>query len=198
MASGSEKRVLPRQFIQPQENCTLLEYVLDAIWTVSDEIYVVFEAEPTLKLIESIAPFGVKIVVSKDASSRVAGMTAGFKASKSEHCFVAPDNVPFLKPNVIFALYEAARGYDAAIPKRADGNIDPVIGVYRRKSFLRVVSQSQSAAELGAILDNLYAIRFVHIEEELKPLDPELQSFFTVNTSEDLRRARRLASTKFK
>jgi len=165
---------------------------LDSVWTVADEIYVVFNRDPNLKLVESIAPFGVKIVVDKTSSSLVSNLVKGFKASKSEHCFAVPETVPFIKPNVAFALFEAARGYDAAVPRWSSGKIEPLLAVYRKKSFLRVV-QEEAVTEPDSILDNLYAVRFVGIEDELKPLDPDLNSFFTVTSKEDVNRAKSIA-----
>ena len=168
--------------------------MLDSVWTVADEIYVIFNHDPNLKLVESIAPFGVKIVVDKASSSLVSNMVKGFKASRSEHCFAVPENVPFIKPNVAFALFEAARGYDAAIPRWSNGKVEPLLAVYRKKSFLRVAQEDFVTAP-DSILDNLYAVRFVSIEDELKPLDPDLSSFFTVRSKLDVDRAKSIALT---
>mgnify|MGYP001138442323 CR=1 FL=1 len=198
VAKGREDNLLPRQFFGPGGECTLLEYVLDSIWTVADEIYVVFNHEPSLKLIEAIAPFGVKVVIKEDSRSIVSMMATGFRASKSEHCLAVRENVPFLKPNVIFALFEAARGHDAAVPKWSDGRVEPLLAVYRRKALLSVASKTMGSDDAKTILDNLYAVRFVHVENELKPLDPELHSFFHVNTDEDLNKAKMLATTRLK
>lgn len=198
LAQGDAEYTIPRQFSTRAAECSLLEYVLDAVWTVADELYVVFDHDPDLRLVEAIAPFGVKIVVSQGRSDHVANMAAGFRASKAELCLVTPDNVPFLKPNVVFALFDAARGFDAAIPRWKDGRIEPLLGVYRRKAFLRAAAQNPKAGHAASVLDNLYAVRFVRVEDELQQLDPELHSFFRVQTRNDLARARRLATLRAK
>ena len=172
----------------------MLEYVLDAVWTVADEIYVVFSREPSLKLVESIASFGVKIVIDKDSSGTVSNMITGFKASRSDHSLVVSENTPFIKPSVIFALFEAAHGYDAAIPKWKQGKIEPLPAVYSRKPLLKLTSRKKAFNSPEKLIDDLYAVRFVEIEKDLKELDPELNSFFNVRTSKDLRQARALAA----
>ncbi len=193
IADGDERRLMPKKFSNEGGESCLLEYVLDSVWTVADEIYVVFQNEPDLGLVESIAPFGVKILIQKKGLL-TARLEAGFKATRSEHCLVVQDNHPFVKPNVIFALFEAARGHDAAIPRWSDGRVEPLLAVYRRQTFLRINAQIKDSDDPGRIVDLLYAVRFVEIEEELSPLDPGLNTFFAVNNEQDLQQAKLLAT----
>jgi len=194
LITGYEDATIPMQFSENESESSVIEYVLNAVWTVVDHIYVAFDYEPNLKLVESIAPFGVKIIVSKDREDMVSIMATGLQAVKSELCLVISGNMPFVKPNVIFALFEAARGYDVAIPRWPDGRIDPLLAVYRCKSFLRVVEQNLDAKDPADVIDNLYAVRYVDIDKELRQLDPDLNSFFKVKTSEDVEEARRIAT----
>lgn len=195
LVRGMEDVTIPTQFSETESESSLVEYVLNSVWTVVDQIFVVFNHEPDLKLVEDIAPFGVKIIVSRDSDNIVSAMSMGIEASKSELCFVTLGNTPFIKPNVIFALFEGARGYDAAIPKWPDGEIDPLLTVYRRASLLRVLEANRGLATPMDIVDRLYAIRFVDVEKELKHLDPDLNSFFKIKTDEDIQKARRIAAS---
>ena len=185
-------------YLDPARQSTLLEYVLDSVWTVADQIYVVFRKEPDLKLIEAISPFGVKVIIHRENRSVVSAVASGLRATKTEHCFIVSGNVPFIKPNVVHALFEAARNYDAAIPRWSNGKIEPLTSVYSRKAFLKVATRTISDNNMSALVDNLYAVRYVGIEEELKPLDPDLYSFLTVEKPKDLQKARAIASVKMK
>lgn len=197
-AWGKEEHRLPKRFYQPEEESTVLEYLLDAVWTVADAIYVIFRKEPSFKLIEAISTFGVKIIIESQSSNLLSSLLLGFKASRSEYCLVLRENMPFLKPSVLHMLFEAARGYDAALPKWSNGKVEPLLAVYRRKSFVAVASKLQSQDELLSVIDNLYATRYVNVEEEIMPLDPDLESFFTIEGEEDLAKAREKVTLKYK
>lgn len=197
-AWGREEDKLPKRFFQPEEESTVLEYLLDAVWTVADSIYVIFKREPSLKLIEAISTFGVKIIIENQTPSLLSSLLMGFKASRSEYCLVLRENTPFLKPSVLHLLFEAAKGYDAALPRWSNGKLEPLLAVYRRKSFITVASKLQKQDDPFSVVDNLYSIRYVDVESEIKPLDPDLESFFTIESSEDLSKAKGKVTLKYK
>jgi len=180
----------------------MIEYVLDSVWTVVDEILVIFRKQPSLELVETIAPFGVKVAIDNrnrtDASHSegiLSRVVVGMQACNSENCLVATVSRPFLKPNVVFKLFEAVAGHDATIPKWADGRTEPLLSVYRKKPFLKAASRTQGS-EIATVIDDLYAVAYVQIEEVLKPLDPDLLTFFRVKTDADFLTARRIASAQ--
>ncbi len=168
---GAHELGLSAAYLDKAKESTLIEYVLDSVWTVADQIYVIFSKEPDLKVVETIAPFGVKIIVQGRRSSSLSGLASGLNALKSESVFIIPSTVPFIKPNFIFALFDGARNHDAAIPRWSDGRIEPLLSVYARKRARA---------------------------HELKSLDPDLYSFLYVNSKKDLPKARRIASLAMK
>ncbi len=195
VADGKEADLLPGRFDSRDSNSTLLQYVLDSVWTVVDEILVVFAKEPKLSLVETIAPFGVKIAIDRNGSSVLSRIVAGFKACNSENCFVLPTSSPFVKPNVVFQLFEELRSYDAAIPKWKEGGVEPLLAVYKKKPFLKAVT-NVTGDDMEALIENLYAVTFVSVEDKLQPLDPELLSFFKVSNGKDLERAKSIATSE--
>ncbi len=194
IADGMEGFVLPGRFGKGEKS-TLLQYVLDSVWTVADEILVIFDRDPSLSLIETVAPFGVKVAIDRNGNSVLSRIVAGFRASRSENCLVVPSSAPFIKPNVVFHLFESVRGFDAAVPRWKSGKLEPLLAVYGRNAFLRAATQAKSRV-LRSLLDNLYAVSYVDIEGLLEPLDPDLNSFFRVKNKNDLRKARRIALSK--
>lgn len=190
---GADETGLSANYLDKATQSTLIEYVLDSVWTVADQIYVIFSKEPDLKLVESIAPYGVKIIVQGRRSSSLSSLASGLNAVQSESVFIIPSTVPFIKPNVIFALFDGARNHDAAIPRWSDGRIEPLLSVYARKALLKVIP-TRPRGRIESLVDNLYAIRYIGIEDELKSLDPDLYSFFYVKSRKDLPKARRIAS----
>jgi molybdopterin-guanine dinucleotide biosynthesis protein A len=194
LADGKEGRTLPSRFGEPSDS-TVLEYVLDSVWTVADEIFVVFGAEPSVALVERIAPFGVKAVIGRNGSDPFSLIMAGFRASSSDSCLVVTSDAPFVKPSVLFHLFESIRGFDAAIPKWRDGRTDPLFSVYSRRAVLKAASGLKNQTVAG-LVDGLYAACYVSVEDLLRPIDPELESFFRIRTESDLRKAKRIASSK--
>lgn len=193
LTDGNEERTLPSRFGEPSKS-TVLEYVLDSVWTVADEIFVIFGKEPSLSSVERIAPFGVKAVIDRDGST-FSRLMAGFRASTSDNCLVVAASTPFVKPSILFHLYESIRGFDAAIPRWKDGSIEPLLSVYSRKAFLRAAA-GLSRQTLQSLIDNLYDVCYVSIEDFLIPVDPDLRSFFRVARETDLGRARAIAPAK--
>ncbi|TLX98586.1 MAG: hypothetical protein E6K89_00895 [Thaumarchaeota archaeon] len=175
---GMENSLLPSRFGE-RASSTLLQYVLDSVWTVADEILVIFDEDPGLSLIETIAPFGVKVAIDRDGSSVLSRIVAGFKAT----------------PNVIFQLFESVRGFDAAVPRWGSGKIEPLLAAYNKKAFLSAAARSKKKV-LSSLVDKLSAVSYVDVEKFLKPLDPELYSFFRVKDERDLRKARRIAQSR--
>jgi molybdopterin-guanine dinucleotide biosynthesis protein A len=194
VTDGMGNSLLPSRFGE-KATSTLLHYVLDSVWTVADDILVIFDRDPGLTLIESIAPFGVKLAIDREGSSVFSRIVIGFNATRAEDCLVVPSSAPFIKPNVIFQLFESVRGFDAAVPKWRSGKIEPLLAAYNRKAFLRAAARNKKRG-LSSLVDNLSAVSYVDVEKFLKPLDPELYSFFRVKDERDLKKARRIAQSR--
>jgi molybdenum cofactor guanylyltransferase len=199
--SGMEEQTISRQF-SPDEKGMLLEYVLDSVWTVADELTIVFKNEPDYNMIEAISPFGAKVLSVPKGEKPVAAIFSAFQSSKSEHCILVTERIPLLKPNVVLALFEAAQGFDLAIPKCQNGSLEPLLAVYRRNALLRLSStldvplEEDVAAAMKTVSDRLFDVKYVSVDQELRELDPELDSFFNVNDNASLAEARLKASVK--
>jgi len=201
-ATGMENSTISRQFA-PEEEGTLIEYVLDSVWTVADELIVVFNHEPELSTVEGISPFGVKVLTTAKNHDAFQTICNAFKSAKAERCLLATERAPLLKPNVVLSLFENAQGHDLAIPKRPDGKLEPMLAVYRKNAFIRVANSTKFPAskkveqQIGAVADRLFAVKYV-TDDELRELDPELDSFLEVKDEKSLQKAREKASTRSK
>jgi len=200
-ASGMEDETISTHF-SPDEKGTLLEYVLDSVWTVADELNVVFKKEPDFSVIEAISPFGAKIINTQKGENSLSAIFSAFKSSRAEHCLLVNERVPLLKPNVVLALFDAAQGFDLSIPKWKNGKVEPLLAVYRGKALLRLASSLKTAftndvdAEMKSLADQLFDVNYVSVEDKLKELDPELDSFLEVKDEKSLALARSKASIR--
>ncbi|MFI5422143.1 MAG: NTP transferase domain-containing protein [Nitrososphaerales archaeon] len=200
-ASGMEEKTISRHF-SPDEKGTLLEYVLDSVWTVADEIQVVFANEPKLSIVEEISSFGAKVVTTPRGVNGSMAIFSAFRSSRAEHCLLVTERAPLLKPNVALFLYDSAHGYDLAIPRWNSGKVEPLLAVYRNKTLLRLVGATGGlmagdiSAEMTSIIDQIFDVKYVSIEDELGELDPELDSFLEVSDDATLSSAQAKASIK--
>ena len=115
----------------------------------------------------------------------------GLEAITSEIAFACSCDLPLLDCDVAAAIVAMLDGFDAAIPI-VDGKLQPLHAAYRKRcagalAALATRGESRLAAVAGAV--NTRRIP----ENDLRVLDPELHSFFNLNTLDDYRRALKLA-----
>ena len=117
---------------------------------------------------------------------------AALDAAREPLCLLVACDMPFLQPALLRRLVELAEGYDVVIP-HVEGQPQPMHAVYRREPCRAAVADSlaRGRRRMIAFLD---AVRVRTLsEDEVRSVDPDLRSFFNVNTPEDLERARTLA-----
>lgn len=116
------------------------------------------------------------------------GLYTGVAAASYPHAFCMACDMPFANPALIRFLADLAEGQDAVVPRTREG-VQPLHAVYGR-GCLPVMRRQIEADRLkiDGILEGL-RVRYVD-EEELRPYDPELLSFWNLNTRDELELAR--------
>jgi molybdenum cofactor guanylyltransferase len=125
----------------------------------------------------------------------VAGLEAGMRRARGRLAFATGCDLPFLKFEVIERLFELADvrgGYEAAVPVQPNGFFEPLHSVYNREKMQSACIRALEKGErrIHVPLQELCVNR-VSIDQ-LRPLDPDLLSFFNLNTREDQETARML------
>jgi molybdopterin-guanine dinucleotide biosynthesis protein A len=125
----------------------------------------------------------------------VAGLEAGMRRARGRLAFATGCDLPFLKLEVIDRLFELAdimEGYEAAVPVQPNGFFEPLHSVYDREKMQIACIRALENGErrIHVPLQELCVNR-VSIDQ-LRPLDPDLLSFFNLNTRGDLETARAL------
>ncbi len=136
--------------------------------------------------------------------SPLIGIHAGLFAAKFPYVFVAACDTPFLKKNLIKAVVgEIDSSYDVLVPETPDG-LQPLCAVYS-KQCLKVLDPHLEAQERNSKggdafqkgLKIQYLFQKVRVKkltvEMLRDKDPDLISFFNVNTPDDLAKAKEMA-----
>jgi len=178
---------LPNRFYFSSTESSVLEYMLDSIWTVFDKIFVVASTEPPLEIVERTNNVGARIVMVK-ASSPSEALKFSLDSVNSQVTLVVSGDRPLLKPNILFSIGYGIKGFDCLVPKWADGSFDVFLASYRTdvlKNFLSAEDGPRRFEQIPNLLEN---VSFASVEGDLKPLDPELHSFIRIKGLEDLER----------
>ncbi len=202
LAGGNGRRLGAEKALLEFEGRPLISWTAEKLFLAVDELVVVARDEAQARrLQEIISNFTLqpesKLIFTWDRVAGfgpVAGLSAGMKQARGNFAFATGCDLPFLSPQVIERLFELAdeEGCDAAVPVQPNGFFEPLHSVYHRKKMLHACERAMEEAErrIHAPLQEL-CVRRIFVDL-LRPQDPDLLSFFNLNTREDLEEARML------
>lgn len=122
-----------------------------------------------------------------DRRSPMTGLLSALPHIQSEYVTVLPCDAPLIKKEVIQMLIERAVGHDAAVPVWPNGYLEPLTAVYATEPLLQAVKASwnEGLMRISNAIEMLPDVVFVSTEE-IRELDPDLQSFININSPADL------------
>jgi molybdopterin-guanine dinucleotide biosynthesis protein A len=167
----------------------LVKYVLDVVEDIVDEKLVVVSRKEQIEEYSNAIGSEASIVVDKASlHGPLAGALTGFEEATGEYSLLLPCDTPFAVTAVLSLLFELCTGRNACIPRWPTGYVEPLQAVYRRQPALEASNAAICAGELNmqAMLNRLRSMRYVSTLV-LKQIDPELRTFFNINTPSDLR-----------
>jgi molybdopterin-guanine dinucleotide biosynthesis protein A len=207
LAGGNSLRLGVEKSLLMFEERPLICWTLETLFQVADEVIVVARDKGHAERLEKIisrtkadaglqpSPKAVFTWDSVPGFGPVAGLEAGMRSARGSLAFATGCDLPFLKLEVVDRLYELAdeaEGFEAAVPVHPNGFFEPLHSVYSREkmrsSCLRALEKGER--KIHVPLQELCVNR-VSIDL-FRPLDPELFSFFNLNTRADLEKARAL------
>ena len=121
--------------------------------------------------------------------SSLTGIHAGLFYAKHPLAFVTACDTPLLQPALIRMLLEAAgNDIDVVIPKTEKG-LEPLCAVYSQRCLHPITHRLRQGDY--RIRSFFRKARVRHVPEpQLRRCDPDLRSFYNINTSEDLAQVR--------
>ncbi|MCW4019582.1 MAG: NTP transferase domain-containing protein [Candidatus Bathyarchaeota archaeon] len=176
----------------------LIRHVVELVDVLVDEVVVVADSHESQGRYAELLEDDVKFAVNaSESNNSLAGALAGFEVSQSKWSLLLSSDMPFASPDILDLLFELCHGRSAAIPRWSDQQIEPLQAVYHTKTAFEA---AQMAAEDGeedvdAMIENMGGLRYVSTLV-IREMDPELRTFFRVNTPLDLKRAEGLLSMK--
>lgn len=169
---------------------TLLERAIDALQGWCAEVLVVGRGDLSRELAVTEAarfvedlPFGRGPLV---------GLASGLRASRTVLNVAIACDMPFAGAALLQHLARRARGYDAVVPL-VEGRAQPLHAAYHRRCAARMTAALARGIRSPTRFLERGDVRVRYVPEgELRPYSPDLSAFISVNTPQDLRRARSL------
>lgn len=180
--------------LQKLDGKTLLNRVINSVRGITGEVILSVKAEPRKRKYrealkeESISD--IRIVTDENALCRgpLRGIMTCLKHVSKEQTLTIPCDVPLMKPDLLDHLFNSLEDCDVAVPTWGNGNLEALIGAYSSEKMTKI---AKALCLLGRQRpDDLFRsapeVKFVSVEKDLKPLDPELESFVNINHPRDL------------
>lgn len=122
--------------------------------------------------------------------SSLTGIQAGLFYASQPFAFVTACDTPLLQPALIRVLLEAVEDtIDVVIPQ-TDQGLEPLCAIYSQRCLQLITHQLERGdCRIRSFFQRARVRRIP--EARLRQADPDLRSFFNINTPEDLERALR-------
>jgi molybdenum cofactor guanylyltransferase len=127
------------------------------------------------------------------ASSALTGIHAGLFYSSSPFAFFSACDTPFLKKAVIRYLLDNVETDKAIVVPETLMGFEPLCAVYSNKCLKIIENQIKNNEHRIKKFFRKTSVKKIS-EEVLRSFDPQLDSFFNINTPEDFKKARQLIS----
>ena len=175
----------------------LILHVLDKISTIVDEVLIVVGSARQAKAY-AILNLNAKIVIDKyEIQSPLVGAITGFENANGEYSLLLPCDTPFVSSRIASLLLEKCVNRDAVIPRWPNGYIEPLQAAYRTKSAITAANTAleNKKLDMRSMIANLGKVTYTSTLT-LKQVDPNLVTFFNINTPEKIRKAEAMIKGK--
>ncbi len=135
------------------------------------------------------AALGDEFVITEDTTpflGPVGGIISVLEHARNPYVLFSPCDTPFLNPRVCELIVASAQGSDGAVPKTSETFYEPLHGTYKRDTCLAAFREAATKGNCSPrYAFTRLKLRFVPVDR-LREVDPGLESFWNVNTPEDL------------
>ncbi len=166
----------------------LITYAIEKLEKVVDQIIISVRDKAQEELLNSVLPGNSYSFDKYENTGPLAGILSGLLVCNDEYCFISACDMPFINGNVVKMLFSKCKNYDAAIPRREDGSIEPLHAVYKCRPM---ICKTKKAIERGEriILAPISKLKVNYIEmNEIRKIEADLRTFININTPEDIDR----------
>jgi molybdopterin-guanine dinucleotide biosynthesis protein A len=180
---GGERFGMPKAFFEVGGK-PMIQLVAERVSKLSSEL--VISCKSGGERLAQMFP-GAKVIPDKsDRRGALTGLISSLPEIGSRYVALVTCDCPKVKPEVLELLFKNAKGHDGAIPRWPNGYIEPLQAVYRTEKLLRAAQEAWESGKmrLADVLKMLPDVIYVSTEE-LRGIDPRLESFLNVNLPQD-------------
>ncbi len=185
LAGGKNRRLGRDKAFLEIGNQTVLDRIIRLLSRIFEETLIVTDSP---KLYRHLTARVVEDVIPNRGA--LGGVYSGLFHSHTMHNFLVASDMPFLNRDLIVYMKERAEGYDVVIPKTALG-YEPLHGFYSKNCLTVIKAELERGNLRIADFFDQVAVKFIE-EGEVRRFDPQMLSFFNINTPQDLEKARKL------
>jgi molybdopterin-guanine dinucleotide biosynthesis protein A len=192
LSVGSSKGFTSDKGILELGNKPLLNYVIDAVEGLVEEVIVVTSSQEQTDSYSKLI-FSKKVRFAVDVSESkgpLVGALTGFEAANGEYSALLKFDSPFISSEVLSLLLDCCVGKAAAVPRWTDQEIEPFHAVYNTKQALQATKEAlaEDGSDMQTVVEKLRGVRYISTMV-IEQLDPDFKTFFCINTPLDLRKA---------
>ncbi len=193
LAGGMSRRLGRNKAIEPFQGEPLIRRVIRIMSQVAPNIIVVAnddERVAELDLPDNVIP----IIDEYPGKGSLGGIYTGLHAAPTEWSVFCACDMPFLNAQLYRALLSSRDMSDAVVPI-LDDRPEPVHAAYSR-ACLESIREKLDANDLkiSGFFKNVTVRYFT--EDQVRAIDPDLLSFFNINTQQDLEKATRIVTER--
>ena len=195
LAGGLSRRLGRDKAVEPFGGEAMIRRVAGRLRRVAGRVVAVVNDEARAEALAAHLPDDVVFAADEypDKGS-LGGLFTGLNAAGTEWAVFCACDMPFVNPDVFRLLLSKREGADAVVPV-VDGRPEPVHAAYSRRCLEPM--RDKILANRLKISGFFEDVRVRYVEEsEIRERDPDLLSFFNINTESDLRTALRLAGAE--
>jgi molybdopterin-guanine dinucleotide biosynthesis protein A len=190
LAGGRSRRLGRDKAVEPFGGQPLIRRVIERVAALTDEIVVVVADAARGQALPLAAEHRVAVDIYPEGGS-LGGIFSGLSAANTDWSLVVACDMPFLSVPLLERMLGLRGDSDAVVP-RPGAFPEPTHALYSRACLPYIEARLQASdLKISGFFDDV-RVRYLD-EGEVRQFDPELLSFFNVNSPEDLVRAHALA-----
>ena len=192
LAGGMSRRLGRNKALEPFQGETLIRRVIRRMSQVASNIVVV--ANDHERVAELDLPDGVTPVIDEyPGKGSLGGIYTGLSAAPTDWAVFCACDMPFPSPGLYRALLSNRAAHDAVVPV-VEGRPEPIHAAYSRACLEPIRAKiAADRLKISGFFDDVSVHYFT--EDRVRQIDPDLLSFFNINTQRDLEKANQIAQT---
>lgn len=184
LAGGDSKRIGTDKGLIDLDGKPLIGYVIESLKLVVDEIIVVVGSEARVPVYQDAVGGGVRVVPDMyDDGSPMIGLITGLTHARGDYAVVAACDMPFINSDLVDLLFLLSFELNGTLLIKPNGWVEPLPAVYKvdigRERAVQL--RGQGDLRLRKVLETLPDVARIQVER-LRVIDPELRSFFDLDT----------------